>query len=210
MAFTRSHTANDKEIVIYGGAARHYWKKPVAGDSLAMVIHLEPKYNAHLPPHKNPVNPPYHWHYRQREDFKIEQGSVIFTLEGKDIVKTKEDGIITIHPGTYHTFRADPASKEDVILLVTATADDNGLTEQFFRNLYSYQEDCERHKQALSVCQMFLFLYSTDTYPVLPGPKFIARPLSRFITYFIGSVIGKTVFGMKESYVEYYNPANTK
>jgi len=211
MAFTnRSHTAKDEEISLFGGALIHHWRKPAPGDSLAMVVHLEPKFNAHLPPRKNPANPPYHFHYKQREDFKVEQGSVIFTIEGKDVVKTKEDGIIIIHPGMYHTFRVDPNSKEDALLLITAEADDNGLTERFFRNLFGYLKDCELRKQAPNVFQMFLFFHSAGMSVVLPGPKFIAQPLSRFVTYLIGPVIGKAVFGFKENYEEYYNPANTK
>ena len=92
-------------------------------------------------------------------------------------------------------------------MLVTAQKDDHGVNEQFFRNYYSYTEDCIEQKMAPNICQIFLFLYSTDTYPVLPGPKFIAQPLSRYLTWFLGVVVGKHILGFKESYDEYYNPA---
>jgi len=193
-------------MITHGGAVRHQWHTRASDQSVSMSIHLDSGYNAHLPPHKNPVNPPYHWHYHQREDFIIERGSVIFTIDGKDVVKSKSDGVFTIHPGTYHTFRADPTSTEDVTLRVTASADDNGMTERFFRNIYSYHEDCSEQKVAPNICQIYLFLYSTDTYPVLPGPKFIGQPLSRYLTWFLAVVVGKHILGFRESYNEYYNP----
>jgi len=206
MAPVRSHTAENKEVVTYGGAVGHSWHKREPNQSVSMTIRLDPKYNAHLPPVKNPANPPYHWHLKQREDFRIQQGSVIFTVDGKDITKTKADGLLSLQPKTYHTFRADPNSPEEIIMLVTAQPEDGGITERFFRNIYGYNEDCIEQKLSPNICQIFLFLDSSDTYPVLPGPKFIAQPLSRFLTYFLGTVIGKHILGLKESYDEYYKP----
>jgi len=206
MAPIRTRTADNVDIVTHGGAVRHHWHPRNPDQTVAMTVYLDPKFNSHIPWQKNPANPPLHWHYRQREDFRIESGCVIFNVEGKDIVKTKADGLISVHPGTYHTFRADPDSKENVAMLITATKEDSGLTEQFFRNTFSYTEDCIEQKVAPNVCQLFLFLYSTDTYPVLPGPKFIAQPVSRYLTWFLGVVVGKHLLGLKESYEEYYNP----
>lgn len=210
MPLKRTLTANKADIVTYGGAVWHQWHPLTADHSLSMTVHLDPSFNAHLPPSKNPVNPPYHWHYRQREDFQVQTGAIIFTLDGKDIVKTKADGIISVYPGTYHTFRADPSSAEEVSMLITTQADDHGLTERFFRNIYGYMEDCQEQKININACQLLLFLYSTDTYPVLPGPKFIARPLSRSLTWFLGVIVGKRILGLQESYSEYYKPGITK
>jgi quercetin dioxygenase-like cupin family protein len=207
MAPIRTHTADNVDIVTFGGAVRHRWNPRNPDQSLSMTIHLDPKFNAHLPHFKNPANPAYHWHYHQREDFRIEKGSVIFHVDGKDVVKTKADGLITIHPGTYHSFRADPDSPEEVVLHVTTPRDDHGVTERFFRNVYSYNEDCIEQKVSPNICQIFLFVYSTDTYLAFPGPKFIGQPLSRYLTWFLGVVVGKNILGFKESYDEYYNPA---
>jgi quercetin dioxygenase-like cupin family protein len=210
MAPRRTHTANNTEIVTFGGAIRHRLHPRDANQAVSMSTRIDPKFNSHLSQFKNPANAPYHWHYHQREDFLIESGSIIFHLDGKDVVKTKADGLISIHPGTYHTFRADPASSEEIFVRVTAPRDDPGLNEQFIRNIYSYMEDCTEQKIKPNICQLFLFLYSTDTYPALPGPKFIAQPLSRYLTWFLGVVVGKHILGFKESYEEYFNPASTK
>lgn len=190
MGLTRTRTAENVEMVTHGGAVQYQWHPRTPDQAVSMSLRLDPNYNSHLPPHKNPVNPPYHLHYRQREVIIIKQGSVIFTIDGKDVTKTKAVGSVAVDPGTYHTFRADPTSTEDVVVHINAPVDDHGVTERFFRNIYSYQEDCLAQKVAPNVCQIFLFLYSTDTYPVLPGPKFIGQPLSRYLTWFLGVVVG--------------------
>src|ERR1700761_5613020 len=106
----RTRTSHHDQFVAYSGAAKHTWHPySFPSNAFAMTIHLSPSYNAHLPPSQNPVNPPYHWHRRQSETFRISKGRFIFTFEGKDVVKSKEDGVITVSAGTYHTFRADPS-----------------------------------------------------------------------------------------------------
>lgn len=206
-AFIRSQVAHNDQVIAYDGAARHHWHTYPNSKSVSMTVHLDPKYNAHLPPMENPVNPPYHWHRIQVEQFTITKGRVIFSVEGEDVVKSKEDGLVSVPPGTYHTFRPDPSSEEEVELLIEAEPDEeDGLNERFFRNAYNYTEDCRKQDVEPSPFQMMLFLGSSDTYPVLPGPKVIGQPAARLLVFLMGTVIGKWLLGYKESYEEYYDP----
>lgn len=51
--------------------------------------------------------------------------------------------------------------------------------------------------------QIWLFLSSGDTYPVMPGPTWLAKPLGMLVNFIGGLVIGKWVLGYKERYPEY-------
>jgi hypothetical protein len=54
-----------------------------------------------------------------------------------------------------------------------------------------------------SLPQLLLFLRSSDTLLALPGPKFVAKPLSILMNFIGGLVIGKWLLGYSERYPEY-------
>ena len=79
--------------------------------------------------------------------------------------------------------------------------------EAFFRNLYSYLDDCDRLRRGPNVCQLMLFLWAFECMVAMPGPKVLVQPLSRAMVWVLGVVVGKWMFGFRESYEEYYKPA---
>lgn len=70
-------------------------------------------------------------------------------------------------PSRYHNLvGADPlqdATPADIV-----TPGEDKADEVFFRNLYSYLDDCEKHKRGLSPFQMLMFMTSADTRLTLP------------------------------------------
>lgn len=70
-------------------------------------------------------------------------------------------------PGQYHNFvGADPL--QDTTPADIVTPGEDKADEVFFRNLYSYLDDCEKHKRGLSPFQMLMFMTSADTRLTLP------------------------------------------
>lgn len=90
------------------------------------------------------------------------------TLEGieKDVPAGQS---IEIHPGEYHTF-ANASTVDPLQVLISLNVEEgkDKADEEFFRNIYSYLDDCEKHKKGPSPFQMLLFLTSADTYLALP------------------------------------------
>jgi hypothetical protein len=44
----------------------------------------------------------------------------------------------------------------------------------------------------------------------LPGPRFISKPLGIVLNFIGGVVIGKWLFGYRDSYSEYYKPKSAQ
>lgn len=146
--------------------------------------------------------PPYHWHRYQSETFLIHSGTMRATLEGREQL-VPAGASITIAPGLYHTFRN--ASETDPLVVSTGLdPTERARDEAFFRNLYCYLDDCRKADTAPHVAQLALFLHFFDCYLALPGPKSLAKPLSRVLVFVLGVVVGKWLLGFKESYPEYY------
>ena len=78
-----------------------------------------------------------------------------------------------------------------------------GLSERFFRNIYGYLDDCERNACAPSPVQMLMFLDSAEMSLALPGPRWVANPVSWALGVVVGRWVGG-VLGYKASYPEYY------
>ena len=114
---------------------------------------------------------------------------------------------VTIEPGIYHTFHNN-SETEPLVFSTGLDPMERERDEAFFRNLYSYIDDCRKSERAPQVPQLCLFLHFFDCYLALPGPKLIMKPLSQALVFFIGVVIGKWLLGMKPSYPEYYKRAS--
>lgn len=113
-------------------------------------------------------NPAYHWHATQTETFTVEQGAMKATLEGSEKVIPAGEAI-SIEKGQYHTYvNASTKDPLQVVISVDVVPGEDNADEAFFRNIYSYLDDCEKHKKGPSPFQMLLFLRSGGTYLVLP------------------------------------------
>lgn len=118
---------------------------------------------------------------------------------------------MTILPELYHTFAFDTSLDEDLSIKIWAEPEE-GASDKFFRNLFSYLDDCRKAKSPPNTFQLLLFLHSGETYLVLPQlPKFLGKFISqRVLGYVGGKVIGEKLLGFKESYPEYWVGPDTK
>lgn len=141
----------------------------------------------------------------------------IFTLEGKDIVVSASDPQpVTIPPRARHTFRVDPTCDTKCMIAFTTAVsprsspsnpEEEGTNERFFRNLYSYLEDCTNQGVSPSPPQLLLFLHSAEVSLAFPwGPAWAMQWVSYSMGLVIGKFLGQYVLGYKESYPEYYDP----
>ena len=105
----------------------------------------------------------------------------------------------------------DLTTGEDLSFVVWSPEED-GVEEVFFRNLFSYLDDCQRSGTSPSLPQLLLFLHSHDVSLALPGlPKWLGKVVSKWGLGFIGGkVIGKWLLGYQSSYKEYVNIENDK
>jgi len=210
---TRTNTSQSLSLTVHNGARTSTWSVPASKDDSVeehQVIHDPARYKD-IPLSQNPLVPPYHWHWSQDEYFQIKRGSFIFTLEGVDTIYTSTSPQpIFIPTRTRHTFRANPDSPEPCEVIITASPEDqSGISERFFRNLYSYLDDCEKQKVAPSVVQLLLFLHSAEVSLALPGPALV----SRWAGWSLGVVVGRFggwLLGYKSSYEEYYDEKMAK
>lgn len=148
---------------------------------------------------------------KQDEYFHVKRGQFIFTLEGKEITYSSTDPQpIHIPARARHIFRANPTCKEECEIVITASPpEQSGISERFFKNLYSYLDDCEKHKVAPSLVQLLLFIHSAEVGLALPGPAL----LSQWVSWGLGVVVGRFggwLLGYKSSYPEYYDAKMAK
>lgn len=159
-----------------------------------------------MPLESRPLIPPYHWHWYQDETFNIVQGRFIFTLEGRNLRRSAQDGPIVVPHRARHTFRVDETAEEPCIIQISLASPGSGSSEKFFRNIYTYLSDCDDQKIQPSLPQLLLFLDDAETSLALPGPTWIVHPLSWLLGIIIGRILGGMILGYKTSYPEYYDP----
>jgi len=208
--FTRSQTTSQNPLVTDDGATLTEFlipEHPHDGFCVKQTFFREKYLKLKADGREAVITPPYHWHVNQIEYFEVEKGSMILTVDDKNQIVTPKDGKLVIKPGVYHTFHFNPDSTEDLIVRIWAEPED-GATEQFFRNLFSYLDDCKKNKKAPNLFQLLLILHSSETYLVLPKvPKFIGKFVSRWVLGYVGGkMIGEKILGFKESYPEYTTP----
>ena len=141
----------------------------------------------------------------------------IFTLEGVETTVSAGAKATTIPPHARHTFKVDPTCEEPCTIEIStetspvakgsAAENEYGINESFFRNIYSYLDDCTEQGITPSLPQLALFLHNAEVSLAFPGPRWLANPLSYLFGLILGVFIGEYVFGYKRSYPEYYNPA---
>jgi len=93
-----------------------------------------------------------------------------------------------------------PLSKSD------ADVEGYGCSEKFFRNIYSYLDDCTSQKVAPSLPQLLLFLDSAEVSLAFAwGPDWLMRAVSYGFGVVVGRWFGGYVLGYKASYPEYWD-----
>jgi hypothetical protein len=138
----------------------------------------------------------------------------IFTLEGKDTtISASDPQPVHIPARARHTFKVDDTCDGPcTIEISTSTSprsvsedpEAEGATSKFFRNVYSYLDDCYIQNVSPSLPQLLMMLDSAEISMAFPGPGFIARPAS----YAFGVVFGRWLggfLGYQSSYPEYWN-----
>jgi hypothetical protein len=136
----------------------------------------------------------------------------IFRLNGKEtkISATDPNPRISITPGDPHTFSPDPSHKGPCVIEISADISPSAseaISERFFRNLYSYLEDCSRQNTSPSLPQLLLFLDSAAVSLAWDvGPAWLMQYMSYALGVVVGRWIGGGLLGYKASYPEYYSP----
>ncbi|KAL7265971.1 hypothetical protein RUND412_011498 [Rhizina undulata] len=151
------------------------------------------------------VLPPHHWHGHQTENFLVEKGVMKVTLDGVTTYFTAGEEFV-VDPEDYHYF-INASSQESLQVVFSAFPANGGADEKFFRNIFSYQDDCRKRQASPSLPQMLLFMYDSDTCLALDIPlipRLAQKALSRALNFVGGVVIGELLLGYKRSYPEYY------
>jgi len=216
MSFVRTNTAASSELVSCDGARSTKWITPRSGNSV-MEIQTYPDSSKITKSQRDQLAPPKHLHWYQEEHFTVTQGTFIFTLNGKDIKisATDPNPRTSIAPGDPHTFVPDPSFKGPCVIEISAEMSPRassetsaGIDERFFRNLYSYLEDCSRQNTSPSLPQLLLFLDSAEVSLAWDvGPTWLMQYMSYALGVVVGRWIGGDLLGYEASYPEYYNPA---
>ncbi|KAI4748406.1 hypothetical protein E4T50_01286 [Aureobasidium sp. EXF-12298] len=204
MSFIRTKTAESAELVSCDGARTTKWHTPRPGNS---VLEIQTY------PDSSKITK------AQRDQLALTANrAFIFTLNGKEtrIAATDPNPRTSITPGAPHTFAPDPSYKGPCVIEISAetsplssetTATDLGVSEKFFRNLYSYLEDCSRQNTSPSLPQLLLFLDSAEVSLAWDiGPTWLMHYMSYGLGVVVGRWIGGGLLGYKDSYPEYYDP----
>ena len=150
--------------------------------------------------------PPYHFHWDQSETFVIEKGSMVVKVDGKEQTFYAKDGPLKIEAGAYHTFDIGLSTNEDLVMKVNSQPEIGATDEKFFRNLFSYLDDCHKAGMKPSLFQMLLFIHDADASLAIGSvPSGVGRFVGKWVLGYIGGkVIGEKLLGYKSSYEEYY------
>ncbi|KFY48678.1 hypothetical protein V495_01097 [Pseudogymnoascus sp. VKM F-4514 (FW-929)] len=202
----RSLNSQYETLITHNGARTTTWPLPQEGRSVleVQVIRNAAEWKD-VPAEKNRLIPPYHWHWYQTEYFDIKKG-FIFTVEGQEKRYDATAPTVIIPATARHTWCADSSYNGECeihsaysipypkyflrfasYITVAARANSpaqvsaspvNGLDEKFFRNIYSYLEDCDEQKVEPSLPQLLLIFDAAEFSLAFPGPALLMRWLS--------------------------------
>lgn len=161
--------------------------------------------------HPSIMVPPFHFHIRQTEHFRIVSGECHLFKDTDDqhwkILSTKDPDALKnvfIPPNEYHTIN-NASTTEPLVLDVSLTPEDKDGEERFFRNFFGYLDDCKKVNQEPSLFQLMVFLRSSDTPLGLPvKPKWLALLVSWIFMHTMG-LFGRWILGYQSTYEEYYH-----
>ena len=112
-AIPRTQTAPLNKILFDNGRSSITFKSP--GDKYLVINNWPP---ASCPENRNiALRPPLHWHRHQEETFHVLSGTARFSLDGKDILRSKGE-TMSIPVKSVHTFCNASESEELVIEFV--------------------------------------------------------------------------------------------
>lgn len=127
-------------------------------------------------PEKSTWSASPHWHEQYTEYFKVLQGRVLLTVNGKSKSVTAEDGPQRVERYAVHDFcRADkdsPDGKKDAGDVVTEEWTDpaDGMKHVFFRNLFSTLQDTEKYWGRWTEIQALTTASEYDNFvQIIPG-----------------------------------------
>ncbi|KAI5367963.1 Putative rmlC-like cupin domain superfamily, rmlC-like jelly roll protein [Septoria linicola] len=212
----RTRTKDQKPMIQYNGIRSTIWATPEPGKSVREIqtTHTPTKLQE-IPDELNYLTPPPHWHWYQDEYFYITEGRYIFTLEGQDkTISASDPQPQRIPAGARHTFKVDDTCESPCTIEISTivsprspstSPEEEGANEKFFRNIYSYLDDCYVQGVSPKLPQLLLFLDSAEVSLALPGPASIAKPVSWLLGVVVGRWIGGYLLGYKASYDEYWN-----
>lgn len=136
----------------------HLARIPMEDGASYVEFHQDGDYftTHYIPNSKSMLNPPTHLHLYQTEDFKVIEGKGIWYLPTRNQEHTMVAGDPPNHlpAGVFHRFQ-NPS--EDTPLKVSLRIDPdndkvNRMTEErFFRNFFSYLDDCRKQKCVLPI-----------------------------------------------------------
>ncbi|KXS93906.1 hypothetical protein AC578_2248 [Pseudocercospora eumusae] len=166
--------------------------------------------------------PPLHYHHTQAETFLIKAGHAAFytyhppssgvwgiwapfsSYVCKVEVAGPEQSVL-IPKGVVHTFRnASSDSELELEFVLSPTLSSPGATgltaeEMFFRNTWSYRQDCAKAVVQRSLLQVMCFNWQGGVVLMLPG---CGRLLSGILGC-CGALFGRYLVGYRYSYDEY-------
>ncbi|KAF2685187.1 hypothetical protein K458DRAFT_365440 [Lentithecium fluviatile CBS 122367] len=147
--------------------------------------------------------PLLHIHWLQTEYFQVEQGVIGIMKNEKEVVATKDDGIVEIPAGTRHRFWAHASGNEDLIFKVWAEPQglDHSFDENFLRNFVGYQHDCQKENLTPSVFQLMLMSYNSST--IATPPFWMPIWILKSVHYVLAVWVGAGLLGYEASYPEY-------
>ncbi|KAF4554752.1 Hypothetical protein D9617_3g018200 [Elsinoe fawcettii] len=216
----RTPSSQDDELFQWNGARSTRWVTPPDGKSVLEIQTTHRPWDfKDVPDDKNVLIPPFHWHWYQEEQFYIREGRYLFTLESRTFpVSSTDPQPVRIPPGARHTFRVDPTSPTRCVIEISTFLSPHqrtlspsargqilGASERFFRNIYSYLEDCTAQKVAPSLPQLVLMLHDAEISLAFPGPGVVQRWASWGFGVVVGKVLGEWVLGYRSSYAEYFD-----
>ena len=149
--------------------------------------------------------PGLHLHLKQDEYFKVVEGKLGVSIDGKDHYLTPESPEAIVPAGSVHRFWPEEGGGQTGNLIIKVRVDKypGGFDERFMRNMLSYIADCEKANTSPSLFQIILFGYAHDICLAFPLPRAILQPLH----WFLGYVVASRLLGYQESYPEYYATA---
>ncbi|CDR44453.1 RHTO0S09e04434g1_1 [Rhodotorula toruloides] len=147
--------------------------------------------------------PPLHVHLYETEVLECIEGSMSYTLDGKEGVAKPGDKLV-IPPGAVHTFWLDADAKEDLVMTAKAIRGDKpGFDHCFVRNFFGYLSSCVEADTAPSPFQIFLLLDSANV--TLAAPL----GLGKLLNLVFGRVVGGWLLGYKTSYKVFEDDGKT-
>lgn len=127
-------------------------------------------------PEKSSWSPGPHWHEQYTEYFKVIQGRVLLTVNGKTRCVTSDDGLQRVDKFAIHDFcradkhLADEEKDSDDVITEEWTDPADGLKHVFFRNLFSTLQDAEKYWGLWTYAQALTTAAAYDNFiEVVPG-----------------------------------------